>query len=450
MSRRGSDDRLLDGSPLFPVKRTIAVALLLAVCLATHSTVASEGDVATRIDQIMASRYPADAPGAVVLAARRGEVVLRRAYGLANLELQVPVQPDMVFGLASVTKVFTAVAALQLVDRGKLRLDDEVVDYLPNLTNTTGVTIAHLLSHTSGMTGPAAEVPGYREEHIHRPVTPEDLVATYSEFPLLFEPGERFKYSNEGMATLARIVEIAAEQSWEDFLRQHIFEPAGMRSTYYGGHRRIIPQAVTGYTREGDGWRQARQVSLTRGFGMGGLFSTVDDLFAFHSALVAGSLVKRQTLEAMLTPYPLSDGGHSRYGYGFVVGDRSGNRFVGHGGALPGMSTFVGILPDQEVFVAVLTSRTPRPLPAREAAERVLDVLAGTGRVQVTQSDRETEQGSSALPPMLARFDADGDGRVSEAEAPPRLKERFSSIDTNGDGHIDANEANAMRQRRRR
>ncbi len=433
-------------NPGFGVQR-ITIALLLAACLTIHSTVASEGDAATRIDQIMASRYPKDEPGAVALAARQGEVVLRRAYGLANLELQVPVQPEMVFGLASVTKVFTAVAALKLVDQGKLRLDEKVVDYLPNLTNTKGVTIAHLMSHTSGMTGPAAEVPGYRVENIHREVTSEDLVATYADFPLLFEPGERYKYSNEGMATLARIVEIASEQSWEDFLRQHIFEPAGMRSTYYGGHRRVIPQAVSGYTQQDDGWRQARQVSLTRGFGMGGLFSTVDDLFAFHNALIAGNLVKPKTLEAMLTPYPLIDGGHSRYGYGFVVVNRSGNKFVGHGGALPGMSTFVGILPEHEVFVTVLTSRTPRPIPAREAAEAILDVLVGTEHVQATQSDHGAEQGSSALPPMLARFDTDGDGRVSEAEAPPRLKGRFSSIDTNRDGHIDTNEANAMRQR---
>ncbi len=357
--------------------RNVAI-LLIAACVATAAASAADRAVVERIDQIMAGRYTPEGPGAAVIVARNGKVMFRRAYGLASVELQVPVRPEMVFGLGSVTKLFTAVAAMILVEEGALRLDDKVVDYLPKLVKTEGVTIAHLLSHTSGMTGPIAEIRGYGAENLYREITPEDLVATYADFPLRFQPGERFRYSNEGVATLALIVERAAKQSWETFLQERIFKPAGMQSTYYGGHLRIIPMAVTGYTKHDTGWKQARQSSFTRGFGMGGLFSSVDDLLALANALLAGVLVKPETLEAMFTPYPLNGGGHSRHGFGFVVADRKGHKFVGHGGGHSGISTFVAMLPDDGFFIALLTNRSPQRHRARDEAEKIITVLLGS------------------------------------------------------------------------
>jgi CubicO group peptidase (beta-lactamase class C family) len=361
------------------MRRTVSMAAIAVFVLAPlvpgDAAHAADPDLGQRIDRLMTSNYPAGEPGAAVLAARDGEIVFRGAYGLANVELQVPVRPEHVFGLASVTKLFTALGAMMLVEDGKLRLEDRVIDYLPNLAKTEGVTIAHLLSHTSGMTGPIAKVPGYRLESLPREISPEDLIATYADFPLDFPPGERFEYSNEGVATLARIVELGSKQSWATFLQERIFRPAGMKSTYYPGHLGIVPMAVSGYEKDETGWKHAFQTSMTRGFGMGGLYSTVDDLFAWYKALVAGRLVKPETLAAMFTPFPLNAGGHSRHGYGFVVVDQQGHKVAGHGGSHFGMSTFIAMLPDDGIFVTVLTNRSAGEHSARDDVMAIIGLM---------------------------------------------------------------------------
>jgi CubicO group peptidase (beta-lactamase class C family) len=262
-----------------------------------------------------------------------------------------------------------------LVEDGKLRLDHEVVAFLPQLANAKGVTIAHLLSHTSGITGPIMEIPGYRNENLPREITPEELIATYAEFSLKFPPGERAMYSNEGVATLARIVEIASGQSWEEFLKQRIFTPAGMTSTFYAGHDRIIPMAVTGYTATPNGWMRARYTSFTRGFGMGGLFSNVDDMYAFYQTLVSGRLIKPETLEAMLTPFTLKDGSAGRHGFGFAVIERQGHKAAAHGGEHAGWNAFFVFLPADGVCVTVLTNRTPGERKAMQDAMEIVDLI---------------------------------------------------------------------------
>lgn len=356
--------------------RLVSTFLAAAVlCTATQADTSAVGTLAGRIDHAMSARFTPDRPGAAVLAARNGEVILRQGYGLASVELSVPVDPQMNFGLASVTKLFTAVAAMLLVEDGKLRLDDEIVSYLPQLVHARGVTIANLLSHTSGITGPITEVPGYRDENLSREITPEALIESYVEFPLKFPPGERSMYSNEGVATLARIVEIVSGQAWEDFLKERIFVPAGMPSTFYAGHDRIIPKAVTGYTETPNGWTRARYTSFTRGFGMGALFSNVDDLYAFYQALVSGRLIKADTLSAMLTPFKLNDGSVGRHGFGFAIMDWQGHKAAVHGGEHAGWNSFFVFLPDDGIFVTVLTNRTPGERKAMQDALEIVDLM---------------------------------------------------------------------------
>ena len=231
------------------------------------------------------------------------------------------------------------------------------------------------MSHTSGLTGPVTEIPGYRDEHFHHEITSSKLIASYAEYPLKFKPGEQFIYSNEGIATLARIIEITSGQSWEAFLKERIFQPAGMRSTFYAGHNRIIPMSVSRYAKHEQGWKQAGAVSFTRGFGMGALFSTVDDLFSFYRALMSGRLVTAQTLETMLTPFPLNDGGVSRHGFGFIVANMRGHRLAGHGGGFSGLSTFLIFFPDDGIFVTVLTNRTPGEHTARDDAMAIIRLI---------------------------------------------------------------------------
>ncbi|MEJ8569264.1 serine hydrolase domain-containing protein [Elongatibacter sediminis] len=358
--------------------RLCAVLLLVSLTLPVGAD--SGQQAVDRIGQIMSARYPPGEPGAALLVARDDEVVFRGAFGLASMELGVPVTPEMVFGLASITKLFTALGAMMLVEEGALELDDEVVEFLPELEKTKGVTIAHLLSHTSGMTGPVSEIPGYPADNFHRAITSRELIESYAPYELKFQPGTQFQYSNEGVATLARIIEIVSGQTWEEFLQERIFRPVGMTSTHYAGHDRIIPMSVTGYTEHEEEWKRARYTSFTRGFGMGALFSNVDDLYAWYEALLSGRLVSTETLAAMLTPYPLTGGGHSRHGLGFVVTFANGHKLVGHGGSHIGWSTFLMFVPDEKIFITVLTNSSSDNGRARRDALDILRVLLAPPR----------------------------------------------------------------------
>jgi CubicO group peptidase (beta-lactamase class C family) len=148
-----------------------------------------------------------------------------------------------------------------------------------------------------------------------------------------------------------------------------------MTSTVYAGHDRIIPMAVTGYTETPDGWMRARYTSFTRGFGMGGLFSNVDDLYAFYQALISGRLVKPGTLEAMLTPFTLKDGSAGRHGFGFAVIERQGHKAAAHGGEHAGWNSFVVFLPGRGIFVTVLTNRTPGEHKVMHDAMEIVDLV---------------------------------------------------------------------------
>ena len=330
------------------------------------------------VEQLLEQAYPDTEPGAAVIATRGGEVVFRGGRGLASMELQVPIEPDTAFCLASVTKLFTAVATLQLVESEDLDLYETAQSFLPQLAHAEDVEVEHLLTHTSGIPD-LAELPRYFERHLHEEVTPDELIEYVADEPLQFQPGTRYSYSNSNYAILARIVELASDMSWEDFLRERQFEPAGMESTRAGGHRRIVPGAANGYVLDDDGWRRSSFLSFTQGFGLGGLFSTVEDLARWQRALVAGELVSLDTLEEAWTPYPLEDGSSGRCGHGFMVPTDAGIRLVHHGGGIDGWRCHVLLLPDDDIFVAVLTNREAEGNDPQRVTSRIARLLQTGG-----------------------------------------------------------------------
>ena len=182
------------------------------------------------IDSMLTALYPAAEPGAAILVARDGQVLMRKAYGAASVELGVPLRPEHVFRLGSITKQFTAVALLMLVDEGKVALDDEITRFFPDYpTHGHRITVEHLLTHTSGIqsyTGMPAYVAGMR-----RDLTTDQLIEMFRDQPMEFAPGERWNYNNSGYALLGAIIEKASGMPYADFLRTRIFEPLGMRSS---------------------------------------------------------------------------------------------------------------------------------------------------------------------------------------------------------------------------
>jgi len=315
----------------------------------------SKADLAQYADQLFIRAFPAGEPGAAVLIAKDGQVLLRKAYGLANLELGVPLRPEMVFEIASVTKQFTAAAILLLQERGKLSVNDEITKYLPDYpTHGQKITIGHLLSHTSGIpevTGMPEWWPRHRED-----MKVQQIIDLFKDKPLQFSPGEKSSYSNSGYILLGAIVEKASGKSYEDFIEQEVFAPLGMNHSRYGHLNEVVPGRVTGYDMEEDRYQVAEYLSLTQAYAAGALLSTVDDLALWADALSSEKLLKKASLERMTMTAKLPSGQETKAGYGLQISDEDGTRIVEHGGGLPGFNSYLLRIPGQRLTVIVLSN----------------------------------------------------------------------------------------------
>lgn len=350
-----------------------AFLLILAFSLAPAGAATAPSDLAAYADQLLAVAFPADQPGAAAIVVKNGQVVLRKGYGMANLELGVPDSPDMVFEIGSVTKQFTAAAILLLAEQGKLRLEDDITKYLPDFpTPGETVTIEHLLTHTSG-------VPSYTGmpewfARVREDMKLEDLIGLFKGKPLDFKPGEQTRYSNSGYILLGAIVEKASGKSYEQFVEEEIFQKLGMSHSRYGHAEELVPLRAAGYSRDGEGFRPANYLSMTQPYAAGSLMSTVDDLALWDRALAGETLLKKASIERMFTSAKLTSGRQIRYGYGIGVTELEGKRVQEHGGGIFGFVCYVMRVPEERLFVAILAntdspSKDPQSLALRIAAK---------------------------------------------------------------------------------
>jgi CubicO group peptidase (beta-lactamase class C family) len=292
-------------------------------------------------------------PGLALAVIKNGEIVKMNGYGVANLEHDVPVTPDTVFALASVTKQFTATAIMRLVEQGRLKQDDPIIKYLPRSPRKwRGITIRHLLSHTAGMTG-------YLDDCFFSALGEKTDITTAEGFqavakdPISFTPGKRHQYSDSGYFLLGMIIENAGGQPYRDFLAEQFFLPLGMTSTSTLDQWAIVKRRAAGYTiRDGQviNSRWVWQEELPSHWGV---FSTARDMAKWDQALAAGKVVKESTLNEMWTPATLNDGQSYPYGYGWEVGQMAGRRMITHQGL---SGTEYTILPDDKLTIIVLTN----------------------------------------------------------------------------------------------
>ncbi|HEX7314709.1 MAG TPA: serine hydrolase [Pyrinomonadaceae bacterium] len=316
-------------------------------------------------DRLISPQFKAQEPGGVVLVARRGEVIYRRAFGMANVELGVPMREEMVFNVGSITKQFTAVAVLQLAEQGKLSLADEITKYLPDYpTGGQRITVENLLTHTAGIPGSAPEammaLQGRKDL-----VRPSELIATFKNRPLDFAPGTRHSYSNNGYMLLGAIIEKVSGVPYPEYLERNIFKPAGMTLTRFGDDQLIIRNRASSYiySRAESRFLNARNDKLETAYSAGAVQSTVDDLFRWNQALLAHGLIKKESLEKARTGYKLPGGKETHYGYGWFVGNMQGSPLVEHGGNMGGFMSHAIFLPREDVFVVVLYNFRDARLP---------------------------------------------------------------------------------------
>jgi CubicO group peptidase (beta-lactamase class C family) len=307
------------------------------------------------IDDLVQQSYKPTEPGVAVIVARAGEIIFRKAHGMANLELGVPIEPDMVFRIGSITKQFTAVAILMLAEQGKLALDDSIGKFLPDYpTHDHLITITHLLTHTSGIKSYTAmpEWPALWRKDF----AVQELIDFFKYQPMEAAPGKRWTYNNSGYILLGAIIEKVSGRSYEQFIHQNIFEPLGMKQSYYDDPARIIPRRVAGYDKSSDGFTNAAYLSMTQPYAAGALASTVDDLVLWDSALYTERLLKQETFQQAHVSHRLTDGSSTGYGYGWIISEYAGHRLIEHGGGIHGFRSRAIRIPDERVFVAVLSN----------------------------------------------------------------------------------------------
>lgn len=322
------------------------------------------------IDLLIQESYQPTEPGVAVIAVKDGETVFRKGHGMANLELGVAIEPDMVFRIGSATKQFTAVAILMLAEQGKLSLDDSISKFLPDYpTQDYLITVRHLLTHTSGIksyTSMPEWLPLWRKDF-----TVQELIDFFKYQPMVSAPGKRWAYNNSGYILLGAIIEKVTGQTYGQFVQQSIFEPLEMKQSYYDDPLQVIPRRVAGYDKSPNGFTNAAYISMTQPYAAGALVSTVDDLALWDTALYTEKLLTLESLEQAHTSHHLLDGSPTAYGFGWMISEYSGHRFIEHSGGVHGFRSHTMRLPDDRVFVAVLSNNggvSPQKLAFKIAA----------------------------------------------------------------------------------
>ncbi|HLK60361.1 MAG TPA: serine hydrolase domain-containing protein [Chthonomonadaceae bacterium] len=296
-------------------------------------------------------------PGISLAVVRDGKVVKATAYGVANVDYQVPAKPETVYLLASITKTFTATAILMLVEEGKIGLDEKISRYLPDTPEAwSAITVRHLLTHTAGLKDrfegrtPAEWLLNFTTDQMYQSARSQSLD---------FKPGEHWQYSDQGFFLLGMIIEKVTGKTYRQFLKERIFQPLGMTATTTISQFEIIPNLASGYTLDkGTLYHNNRRTDygLVSHFG---IVSNVLDMAKFDAALDTDRLVKRATLEQMWTPARLADGSEVRfqgaysYGFGWFLSDFFGHRIIQHGGST---GTAFWRVPGDHLTVIVLTN----------------------------------------------------------------------------------------------
>lgn len=337
------------------LKKLVLSALVSSAILLSHGASANSDATSVNYQTILDKSLAADGPGMTAILSEQGKVVYSGARGLANVEHQVPLKPDTVMRIGSISKQFTAAAIMMLVEQNKLALNDDIHKYVASFpTEGHTVTIEHLLTHTSGIANYTNDLTiMYRDALI--PATLDQVLARAAKHPMIFAPGEKMAYSNTGYVLLGKIIEVASGQSYKQFIEQQIFAKLGMKNSYYGGPQ-IIANRASGYQGEGANLANASHIDMTWPHAAGSLLSTTGDLSIWFNALATGKLISNASFAKMTSPFKLNDGSLSYYGYGLSMQSLGGYKTINHNGGINGFSTDAVYVPEKQLYIAVLAN----------------------------------------------------------------------------------------------
>lgn len=366
------------------------IGILMATILSAPAATALRPEVAARIDSLFAGFDHPNAPGASVMVIHHGKPVFAKGYGLANLDTKTPCTTNTNFRLASVTKQFTAMAVMILVERKALSLDESLVAFFPEFPEYgRAITVRQLLTHTSGLIDYEDVIP----EGTTIPVLDQDvlrlLIATElkrraandaatnrpaASAATYFPPGTQYRYSNTAYALLALIVEVRSGQTFARFLRENIFEPLKMTHTlaYEQGYA-PAPNRAFGHSLKSNVWQRTDQSLTSSVLGDGGVYSSVSDLFKWDQALYKARLVSAPMLRVAFSPLTPTDKPGRGYGFGWYVTTYRGLKEIYHSGETIGFRTRIVRYPEKKFTVIILANRADAKL--EDFPHRIVDLV---------------------------------------------------------------------------
>jgi CubicO group peptidase (beta-lactamase class C family) len=328
---------------------------LLVALILLNTVFANAQSFEARIDSLLHQVFKdKNGPGAIFLIAKDGKPIYQKAFGKANVELAVDMNPENVFQLGSMTKQFTAIAILMLEEQGRLGLTDPISKYIPDFPAGDKITIHHLLTHTSGI----KDFTKMSTINLiaQKDLSPKELVDFFKNEPVDFAPGEKFDYNNSGYVVLGYIIELISGNTYADYIRKMIFEKLGMSNSRYASDIDIVQNRAYGYQKKEVGYVNKSRISFNIPFSSGSLMSTARDMLKWQNALNRNLLLSANTIKKAFTKYKLNNGSEFTYGYGWHLKTINGLTVREHGGSVFGFKTMGVYIPSEDIYVIGLSN----------------------------------------------------------------------------------------------
>lgn len=340
------------------MKKKLIVSIILMVNLCFYQTgnlLAQENDVQEKVDGYIEAYMQMNQFSGSVLIANNGNVLVSKGYGYANYQFNIENTPQTKFRIGSLTKGFTAVAIMQLVENNKLSLDDKLIKFISDYPRGDEITINHLLSMTSGIPN-HTEFDDFNKE---RRVFHYNILQTISTFkgkPLEFTPGEQFKYSNSNYMLLGFIIEHVSDMTYAEYVKQNIFEPLKMQNSGYETPEKIIKNMAQGYRFKNNEIENAKFRNMANAHASGALYSTIEDLYIWDRALYTDKLISKKSLETMFSTVK------ANYAFGWGVVDVFNHKMIAHAGEIDGFTSNISRFVDDDICIVILSNFEHTPV----------------------------------------------------------------------------------------
>lgn len=339
---------------LYMITLAFAFTILLTGCARNEttslqeSTKASNKDIQSKLIKYMDDYSQKSEFSGTILVAKDDEVLLNRGYGMADYDNNIANTPQTVFEIASITKQFTATAILMLEENKLLNVQDPISKYIPDYPNGNKIKIYNLLTHTSG-------IPDYSIINWQNTFTPDEIIELFKNQQLHFDAGTSFEYSNSNYVLLGYIIEKVSNMKYEDYIEKNILEPLNLKETKFLSNQDTIKNKAIGYSTinmNSNIYKKAYEIETSLTYSAAGICSTVEDLYRWENALYTEKVIKKESLNEMLTPYL------NNYGYGWYINKNSqGDKLISYTGKLPGNISFIGRNIDKNYILIILSNK---------------------------------------------------------------------------------------------